>query len=331
LLLSAVSLPQSKDKAARSKEKVGQSTDAVLDPLTSKFAYNARDPLDFRENGVEERGHTLIIDFDYAGLGDARVPAYLVVPEGGGSYAGILWGHWMMPGSPMRNRDEFLEEAVALSRAGVVSLLIDAPMVRPGYVHKSLKDDAMEWAVQSAMNDQQMIVDLRRGLDVLLSHYHVDPRRVAYVGHSFSAHLGPMLAASEKRLGALVLMAGNYDNGEDARKSQDPEVVQWRNQVGEQKLNEYLDEYAWDDPARFLAHIGADHIFLQFASRDAVSPAAAQHYLDLINAKDKKLQFYESGHALNGAARLDRVRWLQQQLRFGQVKPADLEKIPQLK
>jgi cephalosporin-C deacetylase-like acetyl esterase len=319
LLLSVASLSQS------------QPTDAGIDQLTSKFAYNSRDPLDFRENGVELRGHTLVIDFDYAGLGDARVPAYLVVPEGGGSYAGILWGHWMMAGSPLRNRDEFLEEAVALSRAGVVSLLIDAPMVRPGYAAKSVKDDPMGWAVQAALDDQQMVVDLRRGLDVLLSHHHVDPRRVAYVGHSFSAHVGPMLAAAEKRISCFVLMAGMYSDEEYARNSKDRDVAQWRQQVGEEKLNEYFSEYAWDDPVHFLGRTTEDHFFLQFAGRDPVTPATAQHYLDLISAKDKKLQFYESDHALNAAARADRVRWLQQHLRFGQPKPGELERIPQLK
>lgn len=310
---------------------LSQSKDSGIDQLVSKFAYNARDPLDFRQNGVEERGHTLIIDFDYAGLGDARVPAYLVVPEGGGPYAGILWGHWMMAGSPLRNRDEFLEEAVALSRAGAVSLLIDAPMVRPGYVAKSVKEDPLGWAIQSALDDQQMIVDLRRGLDVLLTHYHVDPRRIAYVGHSFGAHLGPMLSAADKRVGCLVLMAGNYSDEEYVRNSQDQDVARWRQQLGEQKMAQYFSEYGWDDPVHFLGHMDADHILLQFASRDPISPASAQHFLELASAKDKKLQFYDSGHALNAAARLDRVHWLEQHLKLGHVKPGDLERIPQLK
>jgi cephalosporin-C deacetylase-like acetyl esterase len=317
LSVSITSLPQTQDEG--------------IDRLVSRFAYNSRNPLDFRESGVEERGHTLIIDFDYAGMGDARVPAYLVVPEGGGPYAGILWGHWMMAGSPLRNRDEFLEEAVALSRAGVVSLLIDAPMVRPGYSPKSVKEDPLGWAIQSSLDDQQMIVDLRRGMDVLLSHYHVDPHRVAYVGHSFSAHLGPMLAASEKRIGSFVLMAGNYSDEEIARSSPDKDVVRWRQDLGEQKMNQYFADYAWDDPIHFLGHTDGDHVLLQFASRDPVSPAMAERYLGLMSATDKKLQFYECGHALNAAARQDRVRWLQQHLKFGQVKPGDLEKIPQLK
>jgi hypothetical protein len=50
------------------------------------------------------------------------------VPNQKGKFAAILWGHWMMPKSPTANRSEFLNEAVAIAPAGVVSLLIVRPM-----------------------------------------------------------------------------------------------------------------------------------------------------------------------------------------------------------
>lgn len=74
-----------------------------------------------------------IYDLTYAGS-EGRVPAYLVVPKVPGKFAGILWAHWLMPGSPFQNRKEFLTEAVAPAPSGVVSLLVDAPQNRPGYV-----------------------------------------------------------------------------------------------------------------------------------------------------------------------------------------------------
>ena len=73
-----------------------------------------------------------------------RVPAYLVVPAGRGPFAAILFGHWMMKGSPFCNRREFLDEAVVLAHSGAISLLIDAPLVRPGYVEE--KDELREEA-----------------------------------------------------------------------------------------------------------------------------------------------------------------------------------------
>ncbi len=39
----------------------------------------------------------------------------------------FLFGHWAMEGSPLRNRKEFLEEAIVFAHAGALSLLPDAP------------------------------------------------------------------------------------------------------------------------------------------------------------------------------------------------------------
>ena len=95
------------------------------------FDYDARAPLDIKEVSVRERRGEKIPDITYASPKGGVVPAYLVVPDGKGKFAAILWGHWMMPKSPTANRSEFLNEAVAIAPAGVVSLLIDAPYVRP--------------------------------------------------------------------------------------------------------------------------------------------------------------------------------------------------------
>jgi hypothetical protein len=43
------------------------------------------------------------------------------------------------------------------------------------------------------------------------------------------------------------------------------------------------------------------------------------------------MEFYETSHALNPAARLDRDRWLQQKLRFKKLDEPALNAIPQLK
>ncbi|MGO8790836.1 MAG: hypothetical protein ACLQVL_26125 [Terriglobia bacterium] len=97
------------------------------------FEYDAHAPLDSREVSVRDRNGMRIHDITYASPRGGVVPAYLVTPNLKGKFAAILWGHWMMPNSPTANRSEFLEEAIALAPAGVVSLLIDAPLVRPGF------------------------------------------------------------------------------------------------------------------------------------------------------------------------------------------------------
>ena len=52
------------------------------------------------------------------------MPSFLVVPTGKGPFAAVVWGHWYWDNSPMRNRTQFLDEAVVLAQAGVVSLLM---------------------------------------------------------------------------------------------------------------------------------------------------------------------------------------------------------------
>ena len=72
------------------------------------------------------------------------------------------------------------------------STIIDAPLVRPGFVREK---EEMRQAIQSAEVARHQVVDFRRGLDLLLSRGNVDPKRVAYVGHSFDAHVGSILTA----------------------------------------------------------------------------------------------------------------------------------------
>ena len=105
----------------------------------------------------------------------------------------------------------------------------------------------------------------------------------------------------------------------------------YRKQIGDDTLRDFFHEYAWDDPAYFLGHTGREGIFLQFGASDSVSKDQAQKYLDEFSATDKKMEFYEAGHALNAAARLDRDRWLEKHLNLKKLDEKALEAIPQLK
>jgi hypothetical protein len=70
---------------------------------------------------------------------------------------------------------------VALAPAGVISLLTDGPVARPGYV-----------ADNTPLNEKQTtdlvqaIVDMRRGIDLVFARKDVDQKRLAYVGHSYT-------------------------------------------------------------------------------------------------------------------------------------------------
>ena len=73
--------------------------------LSRRFQYGPETPaIGIQEKGVQERAGVKIHDITYASPKGGRVPAYLVVPEGKGHFAGILWAHWMMPNSPTESK-----------------------------------------------------------------------------------------------------------------------------------------------------------------------------------------------------------------------------------
>jgi len=122
------------------------------DPDTLKrFDYDRSAPLDIKSVSVEKRGNASVQDISFASPKGGRVPAFLVVPEGKGPFAAILWGHWYWSNSPMRNRKEFLDEAAVLARSGVVSLLTDGPVARPGHVENNapLNEDQITDLIQA--------------------------------------------------------------------------------------------------------------------------------------------------------------------------------------
>src|SRR5216117_1081934 len=129
-----------------------------------RLDYDRNAPLDIKEAAVEQRDDIAIHDISYASPKGGRVPAYLVVPNGRGPFAAVIWGHWYWENSPMRNRNEFLDEAVALAPAGVVSLLTDGPVARPGHVKT---EDPLDERI--ATDFLQQVMDMRRGVDVLLA------------------------------------------------------------------------------------------------------------------------------------------------------------------
>ena len=290
--------------------------------LLRHFDYDQKAPLDIQEIGVEKRGEVSIHDLSYASPKGGRVPAYLVVPSGKGPFAAVIWGHWYQEGSEFRNRKEFLEEAVALAPSGVVSLLPDGPIARPGFVRSEepLDESHIEYHVQA-------IIDMRRGADLLLARPDVDAKRLAYVGHSYNAGTGGFLAGIDKRFKAFVLMAGNLSDEVDRKSKQ---FQDFRKQVGAEKVDAFFAKYAWLDQGKYVVHAAPAAVFLQYATKeDFLTPERAKEYYALVS-EPKSLKFYDAPHALNAEARRDRVAFLVKELNLKAPDAAAIARVPVL-
>ncbi|MEK6323305.1 MAG: hypothetical protein AABN33_16815 [Acidobacteriota bacterium] len=302
---------------------ISASPSLAQDPdLLRRFDYDKKAPLDVKEIRVERRGDVAIHDISYASPKGGRVPGYLVVPGGRGPFAAVIWGHWYWENSPMRNRKEFLDEAVVLATCGVVSLLTDGPVARPGHVEnrEPLNDE-------QATDLVQQIVDMRRGVDLLVARKDVDPQRVAYVGHSYNATVGGFLSGIDRRFKAFVLMAGGLSDEVDMKTK---EYEEYRQKIGPERFDAFVARYTWLDPGKFVSHATPAVVFMQYATQEKyLTPAGARQYAAIVS-EPKRFKFYDAPHALNAEARRDRLAFLSEQLRVKPLSAAQVASIPDL-
>ena len=273
LALCAMSLPSlAKDAPVTAQPGAGAQTSG---PDFAHFPYDKSAPLNVKQVSVKVQDGVTIEDITYTGVGGDTVPAYLVIPKGAGKFAGIIWGHWLMQGAANANRSEFLDEAIALAPAGVISLLIDDAHVRPNF-------KPVPGMGPGLMAEQ--VVDLRRGLDLLLSRADIDGARMAYVGHSYDSVAGAILDAMDKRFATFVFMAG-------------PQPA-----------------FSFTQP--YAGELGPAPALFQYGLHDELVPvAAAKDYAAMASGR-KKVIFYDAGHALNAKAGMDRDSFLRTTLKL---------------
>jgi dienelactone hydrolase len=290
--------------------------------LLHHFDYDQKAPLGIQENGVEHRSKVVIHDISYVSPKGGSVPAYLVVPDGKGPFAAVIWGHWYMPGSAFLNRKEFLEEAVALAPSGLVSLLPDGPIARPGH-----KEDDSFLSEQQVADRVQAIVDMRRGADLLLARSDVDPKRLAYVGHSYNAEVGAFLSGIDRRFKAFVLMAGTMSD-EVSLKAK--EIQDYRQKVGPETFDAFFTKYSWLDQGKYVSHATPAMVFLQYGTQEQFLTAERDKEYAAVVSEPKRFKLYDAPHALNAEARRDRVAFLVEQLQIKPVPAAVVAGVPDL-
>lgn len=296
------------------------------DQLLHHWDYDKNAPLNIKPAGMEERDGITIHDISFSspvserssavGPNGGTVTAYLVVPSGQGPFPGVIYGHWCMPGSEKKNRAEFLDEAIVLAHSGVISLLPDHVIVHPGFVEDSTPLNEQQIAVEV-----QQDVNLRRAGDLLVARKDVDPKRLAYVGHSCDGSAGGFLSGIDKRFKAFVIMAGDLSFEIDKKTKS---LQEYRQKVGADKFDSFAAKYSWMDGGKYVSRAAPAAVFLQYATDEPfLNGDLAKQYFEIVS-EPKKLKIYDAPHALSAEATRDRIAFLAEQLSF---KPPDAKAI----
>ncbi len=277
--------------------------------LMHMYAYDRKAPLNVKEVSVEDRDVVEVHDISYAGFGRGRVPAYLVVPTGKGRFAAVIFAY-----GGGGNRATFLDEALSLAKKGVVSLLVDWNAAsRPDYQPK-------EGGPPGGANDRddmvQMVIEFRRGLDLLLSRTDVDAKRVGFVGHSAGGRVASILAGVEKRIKAVVIMASQISATEAWRSNDNPRIVKLRESLPKEQFERYMEFIAPVDASRYVSRAAPTVLLLQFGRQDdSPNERLAKRFYE-VASEPKTFKLYEAGHNLNDEAQRDRIEWLTVQLKL---------------
>jgi cephalosporin-C deacetylase-like acetyl esterase len=229
------------------------------------------------------------------GRGSTPTAAVLVAPDAAPKNApAVLWVHWLGEVATT-NHTEFMSDAQALAKRGVVSLLVDMPWSQAKWF-TDLRTPDDDYTATIAQ-----VVSLRRALDCLGAVKGVDKTRIAYVGHDFGAMDGALLLAADDRPAYAVFMA--------------PTLSYWEwYLLGKQPADPaaYVGRMSAFDLPGWLARGKQKATLLQFGQNDEyVSQATGIALRNAVPNRDRTFKAYKLDHALDDVtAHDDRVTWL---------------------
>ncbi|MDH3261929.1 MAG: prolyl oligopeptidase family serine peptidase [Acidimicrobiia bacterium] len=274
------------------------------------FNYDTGAPLDIEQAGTERSGDVNAIDLTYASPKGGRVPATLFVPDGDGPLAGLV----LMHGLPS-NRTEMSEYAMAFALLDAVVITIDAPFARP----ENKGREPLTYTDQDRDEQIQLIVDLRRAIDVLVSRPEVDPDRMAYVGVSYGGAMGGLLAGVEDRLRTYVLQVGDGGLVTHSTASEDRSEYFYTG-LSASGREAWLEAMWPIEPIHYVGHAAPAALLFQNGTvDDLVPPADALRYQEA-GSQPKAILWYEAGHGVSPTAADDTVAWLQDHGALGQLR-----------
>jgi dienelactone hydrolase len=261
-----------------------------LEDRAQLLAYDSSVPLGLVEKKTKRIKGAAVADVTFD-AGDRKVSAFLVRPQGKPK-AAVLWAHWYGE-EANTNRTEFLPDAMALAREGVLSLLPQGLFPWEEDVSEDAQVD-QELAVEE-------IIQLRRGLDVLQDEAGDVP--LGFVGHDYGAMFGAALVA-DRRPQAYVLMAP------------DATFSNWflKYFVRGASKTELDTAFAPLEPLNNVGDAPPASVLFQFAKSDRYVPYYVADKLTEVAGDSAQTETYESGHELDEKARKDRLAWLRAEL-----------------
>jgi pimeloyl-ACP methyl ester carboxylesterase len=270
--------------------------------LFAQFQYDNQQPFDTSCEPLATRSYAELRGCGFTGPRGGHVNFVMVKPlSSKPPFPGVIFQHG--GGQSMAN---YLSEALILAQAGVISIIPDAPARGEG---KNTQFDTMK--LEAALDYKaEIVITERRVLDCLLQQPGIDPKRIAYVGHSYGGIAGAVLTGVEPRISTFVLLGAVPSDANFMQSNLSPE-----------KSAKTLNLLHETDPERFLPQAQAP-VLVQCARFDTDINVRGCPIVYRLAGGPKRMVWYDDDHNFTSLEALrDRLAWLEYYLKLESLEP----------
>jgi dienelactone hydrolase len=267
------------------------------------FEYDRSQPLDIQVIRSWRRLNVTVTELTFASPRGEPVPTLLFEPDGDGPFAGLV----LMHGAP-GTKENFKDWGVYYAQYGFVAIAIDAPQFRSDHNigHVSMALIWPRFEEKDLEEQSQLIMDLQRAVDLLLTNEKVDPDRLAYIGGSYGGALGGLFTGVETRLKAYVLKVG--DGG----------IIEHLSEPDEQGYPKTLPRWVnilWPiEPIHYVGLAAPAELLFLNGVKDSYVPASDSLRYQQAGSDPKTIIWYNEGHFLPMRHYYDLLTWLHQRI-----------------
>jgi cephalosporin-C deacetylase-like acetyl esterase len=265
--------------------------------LTKIFSYDQKAPLHLKQLSSIDKDGVAIQSIEFTIGGKQPCSAMLAVPKRRGPLPAVIW-----LGSGDKDWTPYASE---FSKLGAISLVPDNCGNAPASDAHGFYNDEVH-----------AVIELRRGVDLLVARGDVDPKRIAFVGHSGGAMLGADAVAVDGRFKAAVFESGLQGFTYHICSSPHPYAVHVRAQLGD-ALQGFITTLAPLDAILYVGHEAPTALLFQSARMDKGVPQSdAQAFFDAAS-QPKQIIWYDTGHEMKlPQVSIDRTDFLKRALQM---------------
>jgi len=262
------------------------------------FGYDRSQPLDVQQSGFTGSSTAKLDVISYNSPAGGRVSGTLGYPLADtGVYAGIV----MLPAVGQSAVQAQTQEGLEMAYRNAVVLAIDAPYVRRG-------GPVLQFLPSDSAEQVQLIQELQRAVDVLVTRGDVDPNRIAFIGLGYGGTMGALLAGVETRIKAYALAVP--DAGWVAHYTSGTDTLAPLDTMPSARRAAWFAAMTPLEPLLFVHRSPPAALLIQSAQND--EQLDSDDVADLHNAAPAPhtILWYPGLHALPAQAKIDRQAFL---------------------